>query len=268
LHRRNPVRRAAERLEDLSIGKLVPSALTLGGLCSGATAIKFALSQQWRAAVAAIVCAGLFDALDGRAARLLGADSRFGAQLDSLADLVSFGIAPAVVLYIWSLGAMGAGGWIAALIFCTCCAIRLARFNIESLRDEGATPANPYFAGLPTPGAAAVVLLPVLLSFEFHDPAIRNPWFCAVLIAITAPLMVSRLPTPSVKYMRLPRAYRLPAAAFFGLLIALAIYRPWATLIAALLLYLASIPVGITFGEVHRHAIRRRPLAPDEDDED
>lgn len=268
MQRRNPVRRAAERLEDLSIGKLIPSALTLGGLCSGATAIKFALSQEWRSAVAAIVCAGLFDALDGRAARLLGADSRFGAQLDSLADLVSFGMAPAIILYIWALDGIGAGGWIAALIFCICCAIRLARFNIESVRDEGATPANPYFAGLPTPGAAALVLLPLLLSFEFPGPSIRNPWFCAVLIAIAAPLMVSRLPTPSVKYMHLPRIYRLPAVAFFGLLIALALFWPWATLIAALLIYLASIPVGMTFIEMQRHVLRRRAMSMDDDEED
>src|SRR5882672_4956156 len=119
-----------ERLEDLSVSKIVPSALTLLGLCSGATAILFALIQDWKGAVAAIFCAMLFDMLDGRAARWLGADSRFGAQLDSLADLVSFGVAPTVIIYTWSLWRMGEAGWIAALIFCTCSAIRLARFNV------------------------------------------------------------------------------------------------------------------------------------------
>src|SRR3954468_3437225 len=106
-----------EKLEDLSISKLVPSTLTLLGLCSGATAIRFALLNDWTSAVAAIVCAMIFDLLDGRAARMLGADTRFGAQLDSLADLVSFGIAPGVIMYVWSLQAMGTTGWIAALIF-------------------------------------------------------------------------------------------------------------------------------------------------------
>src|ERR1700750_296401 len=155
-----------EKLEDLSISKLVPSTLTLLGLASGATAIRFALQEQWTYAVASVVFAMVFDMLDGRAARLLGADTRFGAQLDSLADLVSFGVAPGVIMYMWSLNAMGNAGWIAALIFCACAAIRLARFNVESVRDEGATKGNPYFTGLPTPAAACMMLLPLLISFQ------------------------------------------------------------------------------------------------------
>src|SRR6185312_6701225 len=197
-----------EKLEDLSISKLVPSTLTLLGLCSGATAIRFAFSHDWTSAVAAIVFAMIFDMLDGRAARLLGADTRFGAQLDSLADLVSFGIAPGVVMYIWSLQAMGTAGWIAALIFCACSAIRLARFNVQSVRDEGATKANPYFTGLPTPAAACMVLLPLLISFQWNGDIVREPWVAGVMIAITSALMVSRLPTPSVKHMRLSREHR------------------------------------------------------------
>src|ERR1700755_1972472 len=123
-----------ERLEDLSISKLVPSTLTLLGLCSGATAIRFAFLADWHTAVACVVLAMIFDMLDGRAARMFGADTRFGAQLDSLADLVSFGVAPGVIMYLWSLERMGAAGWAAALIFCACSAIRLARFNVHSVR--------------------------------------------------------------------------------------------------------------------------------------
>ena len=156
----------AERLEELSVGRVVPSVLTLLGLCSGITAIRFALDANWPAAVAAIIFAMLFDMLDGRAARFLGADTRFGAQLDSLADLVSFGVAPGVLVFMWSLSRMGNAGWIAALIFCACSAIRLARFNVQSVRDEGSSPANPYFTGLPTPAAAGLLLLPMLLEFS------------------------------------------------------------------------------------------------------
>ena len=183
-----------ERLEDLSIGKLVPSTITLMALCSGVTAIRFGLREQWTTAVTFVIAAMILDMLDGRAARMLGADSRFGAQLDSLADLVSFGVAPAVIMYMWTLQKMGNAGWIAALIFCACAAIRLARFNVESVRDEGATKGNPYFTGLPTPAAACMMLLPLLISFQWNDSVASEPWVSGVFIAITSVLMVSRMP--------------------------------------------------------------------------
>jgi CDP-diacylglycerol--serine O-phosphatidyltransferase len=254
----NRVRKAAvERLEDLSFERIIPSALTLGGLCSGLTAIRFSLEGEWKPAVAAIVCAAMFDALDGRAARMLGADSRFGAQIDSLADMVSFGVAPAMVMYSWSLSRMGLMGWAVALAYCVCCAIRLARFNIQALRDEGATPANPYFTGLPTPGAAALILLPILLSFEFRGTLFQNPMYSAAIIIIASPMMISRLPTPSIKYLRLPRLYRPGAVAFSALLLCLAVYWPWSTLIATILIYVATIPVGAIMAfELHRQALR------------
>ena len=234
-----------ERLEDLSIGKLVPSTITLLALCSGVTAIRFGLADEWATAVAFVIAAMILDMLDGRAARMLGADSRFGAQLDSLADLVSFGVAPSVIMYMWSLKDMGNAGWIAALIFCACAAIRLARFNVESVRDEGATKGNPYFTGLPTPAAACMMLLPLLISFQWNDPLVRQPWISGVVIAITSVLMVSRLPTPSIKYMKLQRQHRVMAAVFFSGLAALLILWPWATMTVGLLIYVASIPFAI-----------------------
>jgi CDP-diacylglycerol--serine O-phosphatidyltransferase len=237
-----------ERLEDLSIAKLVPSTLTLLGLCSGATGIRLALEGSFPHAVIAVVCAMIFDMLDGRAARLLGADSRFGAQLDSLADLVSFGIAPAIIMYQWTLNQMQDAGWIAALIFCAASAVRLARFNVQAARDEGATKGNPYFTGLPTPAAACMMLLPLLISFQWRDSVgllARAPWVSAVMIAITAALMVSRVPTPSIKYMKLQRQHRILAGLFFAGLAALLIAWPWATLTAGLLVYVASIPFAI-----------------------
>jgi len=234
-----------EKLEDLSIGKLVPSTLTLMALCSGVTAIRFGLNDEWTMAVTFVICAMILDMLDGRAARMLGADSRFGAQLDSLADLVSFGVAPAVIMYMWSLKAMGNAGWIAALIFCACAAIRLARFNVESVRDEGATKGNPYFTGLPTPAAACMMLLPLLVSFQWDDPLVREPFVSGIFIAVTSVLMVSRMPTPSIKYMKLQRQHRVLAIFAFTILAGLLIAWPWATLTIGLLIYVASIPFAI-----------------------
>ena len=152
---------------------------------------------------------------------------------------------------------MGLGGWAFTLIYCICCAVRLARFNIQALRDEGATPTNPYFTGLPTPGAAGIILLPVLFSFEFHTAMFQNPIYSAVIIAIASPMMVSRLPTPSIKYLRLPRLYRPAAVAFSALLLCLAVYWPWSTLIASILIYVAMIPVGALMAfELQRQALR------------
>ena len=234
-----------ERLEDISIGKLVPSSLTLLALASGITAIRFAIDGKWEIAVTFIICAGILDMLDGRAARMLGADSRFGAQLDSLADLVSFGVAPSIIMYRWSLEQMDHLGWIAALIFCACGAIRLARFNVESVRDEGATKGNPYFTGLPTPAAACMVLLPLLVSFQWNDPLINQAWVSLTILLVTAALMVSRLPTPSIKYMKLQRQHRILAGICFAALAAALITWPWATMTIGLLIYIASIPFAI-----------------------
>lgn len=255
---RQIVRARLERLEDFSVGKLVPSTITLLALASGVTAIRFALHGRWAVAVAFVVAAMILDMLDGRAARLLGADSRFGAQLDSLADLVSFGVAPGIIMYMWSLERMGPAGWIAALIFCAASAVRLARFNVESVRDEGATKGNPYFTGLPTPAAACMMLLPLLLWFQWHGEAVRQPWFSAVMVALTSALMVSRLPTPSIKYMKLQRQHRVLAAAVFSVLAVLLVLWPWATLSVGLIFYVASIPFAV-FAHHPRYAGRARP---------
>jgi CDP-diacylglycerol--serine O-phosphatidyltransferase len=239
------VRARLEKLEELSVSKLVPSFLTLLGMCSGLTAIRFAMDEAWTLAVAAVVCAGIFDMLDGRAARILGADSRFGAQLDSLADIVSFGIAPAIIMFKWSLWQMGILGWIIALVFCAASATRLARFNVQAARDEGATNVHPYFTGLPTPAAAFMVLSPLLLSFQWSDPLIQAPAIAAIILVVIASLMVSTLPMPSLKYLRLPRHLRwLTWLAAAGSLACLAIW-PWATLTAALATYIATIPLAI-----------------------
>lgn len=253
-----------ESLKELSVSKVAPSALTLFGLCSGATAIPLAIAQEWKAAIVAIFFAMLFDMLDGRAARWLGADSAFGGHLDSLADLVSFGVAPAVLAYSWSLWQWGYTGWIAALIFCACSAIRLARFNVQAARDEGATVHFPYFTGLPTPAAACVMLLPLLLTFEFHLEFARNPLLYVVVIAFTSSLMVSRVPTPSLKHTKVSRPVRIAVIATVAMLVPMSIYAPWATLIGGLCVYLATIPLVIQRLNRARDAAA---IILDEDDE-
>lgn len=256
--RRYNRRRMAERLEELSVGRVVPSLLTLMGLCSGITAIRFAIQSDWMWAVGSIVSAMVFDMLDGRAARSLGADTRFGAQLDSLADLVSFGVAPGVLIYLWSLERMGTAGWIAALIFCICSAIRLARFNVQSVRDEGSSEHNPYFTGLPTPAAAGLLILPMLLTFEFGEQGFRLPYVSGLTIAIAASLMVSRLPTPSIKYMHATRENRVALWGLVALLCASMAAFPWITLTVGMMLYLTSIPFGIAV-QHRRERLRLKP---------
>lgn len=242
--RRNLGRTAAALRDDIPFGKILPNGLTLLGLCCGTTAIPLALAAQWKAAVTAIVLAAVFDALDGRVARLFHSDSAFGAQLDSLADLVNFGIAPSVLVYFWSLHHARNAGWAVALIYCVCCAIRLARFNVEAAERDPLAPPNPYFTGLPTPAAACLILLPVLLSFQVKLAVFANPLLNAFVMGVMSLLMVSRVPTLSVKHLHLSRQMRGPIMAFAGLLLGCAVLFPWATMTAALIVYLATIPMS------------------------
>jgi CDP-diacylglycerol--serine O-phosphatidyltransferase len=244
MSKRNFGRTAASLREDFPLGKQIPNGLTLLGLCSGTTAIPFAFAGQWKAAVTAIIFAAIFDLLDGRVARLFHVDSAFGAQLDSLADLVSFGIAPSVLVYLWSLHHAESAGWAVALIYCACCAIRLARFNVEAAERDPLEPPNAHFTGLPTPAAACLILLPMLVSFQFHSHAFANPLLNAFVMAVMSLLMVSRIPTLSVKHIHVPRAMRPALVGFMGLVFCFAIMWPWATMTAALLIYLTTIPMS------------------------
>lgn len=261
-HRRSIAALRAD-VEDLPFGKFIPNALTLLGLCTGATAIRFALSGHWQGAVVAIVIAAVLDTLDGRIARLLGLESKFGAQLDSLADLVSFGIAPAVLVYMWTLYHGGGGGWTIALVFSACCAIRLARFNIQAdeAEDEGTCAA--HFTGVPAPAAACLILLPMLLSFQgpaaatLRDPVLNGGW-----MALISLLMVSRIPTLSLKNMYVPKRFAAPVIVFAAALIACAVLWPWATLSAAAILYVGALPFGSRPPGPIRQSFTRPPLPP------
>jgi len=249
----------ARRLEHQSFTRLIPNVLTLLNLCAGATALRFALNDRFEAAVAAILLAGVLDMLDGGMARLLNAGSKLGAELDSLADMVSFGVAPGVMVYAWTMHTAGGVGWAPTLLFCVCAALRLARFNIA--QDDTTDPpgAYRYFIGLPTPAAAGIMLLPMLLGFQFPDGPFNNVLLNGTVIVVTALLMVSRIPTFSLKGGHVPPKYVVPVLLLFSLVAGFAIDAPWATLTIVMFFYISSIPFSlITFWRLQR----KSPAAP------
>ena len=234
------------RFRLIPVRTLLPNLITLLALCAGLTAIRLAVEDKLEWAVAAIVFAALLDGIDGRVARMLKGTSRFGAELDSLADFVNFGVAPALMLYFWGLHELGNAGWIAAMVFAICAGLRLARFNV--MIDDPNRPAwaGNFFTGVPAPAGAITVLLPVYVHFlGIAAPAFMVPITLAYTLAI-ALLMVSRLPVYSGKKVgkRVPPDLVLPVfigvVVFFALLIA----YPWAVLTIGTLVYLASLPFG------------------------
>jgi len=237
--------RQRRRRVGLTANRLVPNAVTLLAVCAGLTAIRMALQERWEVAVGAIVLAMLLDALDGRLARMMKATSEFGAHLDSLADVVNFGVAPALLVYIWALGEAGGLGWALSLVFAMCCALRLARFN-TALTDENPPPwAKRFFTGVPAPAGAGLAVLPLALSFVFGDDYLRTAAVAGVALVGAGALMISRIPTYSAKQMKVPRRHvgmvLIGAGAFAAFLVSM----PWITLSLAGFAYLLSIPLSV-----------------------
>ena len=255
------LRSRRERFKRARVNQIIPTALTVAALCSGLTAIRFALGGRWDLAVFAIVAAGILDGLDGRLARLLNATSKFGSELDSLSDFVCFGVAPAVIVYMWTLHGLGGAGWAVVLLFAVCCALRLARFN-TALGDPDPPPwAGSYFTGVPAPAAAGLALLPLMLTLEVGPGLFDGPVVSAVVLVAVAVLMVSRVPTFSFKRVRVPPRLMLPALLVVGLLVAALASAPWATFVAVGVAYLGSIPLSVwTQRRAQRATVA--PLAP------
>ena len=232
------------RLSGLSVNRMVPNVLTLLALCAGMTAMRFAMGGNFEGAVFAIIAAGVFDGLDGRMARLLKATSSFGAELDSLSDFVSFGVAPAAVLYLWTMSELHVLGWAIVLFFAVCCALRLARFNAGA-GAELPPYAAPFFSGAPAPAGAGLVMIPMFLSFEWGDWLFRSPYLNAVTITGIALLMVSKVPTVSLKRIRVPHHLVIPTLLALGVATAFLTTAPWPTLMVVGVVYLGSIPLTI-----------------------
>jgi len=229
----------------LSLNVMIPNMLTLLALCSGLTAIRFAYEGRWEHAALAILAASILDALDGRIARLLKGTSKFGAELDSLADILSFGVAPGLMLYFWSLQNVGRFGWILVLIYAMACALRLARFNTAAEDPNPPAWAGNFFAGVPAPMAAGLVLLPMVISFNFFGDYVRRPEVVAVFVLVVSFLMVSSIPTYSFKKVKLRPSLILPLMVVVGLIIASLLSAPWITLSGILAAYIASIPWSV-----------------------
>jgi CDP-diacylglycerol--serine O-phosphatidyltransferase len=235
--------RRLPRLKGLALSKLIPNIITVSAACSGLTGIRFALETKWDLAVAAIILAAILDTLDGRMARMLKATSEFGAQLDSLSDILSFGIAPALVLYFWSLETAGGIGWALALFLVVCCGLRLARFN--SLLGRLPPYAYNYFTGVPAPAGGILALLPIVLWLAFGVDLASHPVVVGAWAVVVSGLMVSRIPTFSFKRLKIPQPYVLPFLVLAALLFAGLAGRPWPTLTVIALIYLGTFPFSI-----------------------
>jgi CDP-diacylglycerol---serine O-phosphatidyltransferase len=267
--RRARVRRPrmrVRRLSPLSVNRMVPNVLTLLALCAGMTAMRFAMGGNFEGAVFAIIAAGIFDGLDGRMARLLKATSSFGAELDSLSDFISFGVAPAAVLYLWTMQGLHGLGWAIVLFFAVCCALRLARFN-AGVSAELPSYAAPFFSGAPAPAGAGLVMIPMFLSFEWGDWLFRSPYLNAVTITGIALLMVSKVPTVSLKRIRIPHHMVIPTLLAFGVATAFLTTAPWPTLMVVGVVYLSSIPLTIrSYYRLKRAAEARKPESAERDE--
>jgi CDP-diacylglycerol---serine O-phosphatidyltransferase len=234
------------RFRPIPFRTLAPNVVTLLALCAGLTGVRLAWEGRLEWAVYAIVFAAVLDGVDGRLARMIKGTSRFGAELDSLADFFNFGVAPALILYFWGLNELKSAGWIAAMVFAICTGLRLARFNV--MIDDPNRPvwAGNFFTGIPAPAGAITVLLPIYL-FVLGGPrgAIAAPLIMIYTLAI-AFLMVSRLPVFSGKRVgkRVPPEMVLPVFVLIVLFFALLVSFPWEVLTAGTLFYIACLPLG------------------------
>jgi CDP-diacylglycerol--serine O-phosphatidyltransferase len=241
-----PPRFRSRRFKAIPVRTLLPNLITLLALCAGLTAIRLAVESKLELALAAIVFAALLDGIDGRVARLLKGTSRFGAELDSLADFVNFGVAPALILYFWGLHEIKSAGWIAAMVFAICTALRLARFNV--MIDDPNKPAwaGNFFTGIPAPAGAMCVLLPIYLYFLGVSNGLVTVWITFFYTLAIGLLMVSRLPVFSGKRVgkRVPPEMVLPVFVAVVLLVALLISYPWEVLTFGAVAYLILLPLG------------------------
>ena len=246
-------RRRRPRFVGLSFNRMLPNIMTLIGLCAGLSAIRYSLEGRFGSAAIAVLVAGCIDGLDGRLARLLKATSRFGAEFDSLADFCCFGVAPALILYVWSLETAHGYGFIPCMMFAVCMALRLARFNasLDAPRPLAQAYAYNFFTGVPAPAGAGLALFPLFASLEGKSLGLawlegwpRHPLFCAVVLIGTALLLVSTLPVWSFKNFRVRREYALPLLLGVVGFAAVLIADPWAALAAAGLIYLGMLPLS------------------------
>ena len=254
-------RKPARRFKKVPVRYLLPNLITLLALCSGITAIRLGLEGRFELATAAIILAIMLDAVDGRLARFLKGTSRFGAELDSLADFVNFGVAPALLIYVWSLNQLRTVGWVVALVLAVCCALRLARFNVALDDPDKPAWASGFFTGAPAPAGAGLAMLPLYLGFlGVIDDGHKYAAYIAPYVAAVAILMVSRVPTYSGKNLGtwVPRDLVLPILGLGAFSVVLLFAFPWEFLTVLAFAYLALIPFSIR--SFRRHKLAGRPV--------
>lgn len=238
--------RPPRQMRGIPFRALVPNAITVLALCVGLTGARFAFAEKWELAIICIVIAAILDALDGRVARMLKAQTRFGAELDSLSDVIAFGVSPALIIYLWSLQHLPRVGWIVALAHAVCAALRLARFNASIDAEDQPHKSAGFLRGIPAPAGAGLLLLPVYLTLWLGDDGIGiAPPFIAIWSIVVALLMISNVATYGWGSIRLRANLRLPALLFVGLVGAALLSEPWATLSLTALTYATSIPLAV-----------------------
>lgn len=243
----------ARRSRGLTMRAVVPNAITAAALCIGLTGIRFGIAGDWERAILAVLVAGFLDGIDGRIARLLKAQSRFGAELDSLADSLSFGVAPALILFMWSLQDLQRLGWFAALALALCCMLRLARFNAQIDVEVQPHKSAGFLTGIPAPVGAGVAFLPFYLWEATGEPLFRDALLVGPWVVLVAFLMISNLATLSWTSLKPSRTFRLEVIALVGLFGAFLFLEPWWTLAAISAIYLALLPYGwLRYARVRR----------------
>ncbi|MBR2034222.1 MAG: CDP-diacylglycerol--serine O-phosphatidyltransferase [Alphaproteobacteria bacterium] len=236
-----------QKLKSLPFRKIAPNIVTLLALCAGVTSIRYSIQADWAKAVICVFVAAFFDLLDGRVARMLKGSTKFGAELDSLSDCVSFGVAPAIMLYQWTMFDLPKFGWFFCLLIAVGMAMRLARFNTMLEDEPQPIYWQHFFVGVPAPAAAALVMMPIMISFDFpqFNWLFRSDAFCAIWAVIVTFLMVSRIPTVSTKKLKVPTYMMMPLMLIVALFASFIITQPWITLGTMTFLYAVSIPVGV-----------------------
>ncbi len=235
-----------QKLTSLPIRKIIPNMVTTLAVCAGITSIKYAIADLYAHAIICIFLAAFFDLLDGRVARMLKGSTKFGAELDSLSDFVSFGVSPAILMYRWTLYDFPKFGWFFCLLFAICMAMRLARFNTMLEDEPQPSYWDNFFIGVPAPAAAALGILPVMISFEFPEVEfLRSNWFCSIVMFIVAMLMISRIPTVSTKKLKVPTYMVIPLVVILVFGATLIFSMPWLVLSSLSLLYAITIPLGV-----------------------